>query len=99
MGKKLPHTPNSRIKSTLHQLFLRSRERAAVLKRDNYTCTICHRKQSMAKGKEFKVQCHHIYGVIWAEMIEYIRERLLVNPDDMVTVCRKCHADIHKKDE
>jgi hypothetical protein len=32
-------------------------------------------------------------------MIEYIRERLLVNPDDMVTVCRKCHLLLHDKEK
>ena len=98
MGKKLEHTPNSRIKSKLHQLWLRSRERAKALQRDKYTCQVCNRKQSMAKGKVFKVQVHHKNGVKWDEMIRYIRERLLVNPDDMVTVCKECHTEIHKAD-
>ena len=99
MGKKLPHTPNSRIKSALHQLWLRSRERASALKRDKYTCQSCERKQSTAKGKEFKVQVHHVDGVKWDEMIKYIRERLLVNPEDMTTLCRECHDLIHRLDE
>ena len=94
--KKLPYTPNSRIKSALHQLWLRSRERAATLKRDKHTCQSCGKKASVAKGKEFKVQVHHINGVQWSEMVRYIRENLLVEPKDMTTLCKKCHELVHK---
>jgi len=48
MAKKLPYTPNSRIKSALRQLWLRSRERAKRLKEDKYTCQKCGKKQSRA---------------------------------------------------
>ena len=98
MGKKLPYTPNSRIKSTLHRLWLHSRERAATVKRDNYTCQICHGKQSKRKGHEFKIECHHINGVQWGDMIRYIRENLLVDPDDMIVLCPTCHKKTHKED-
>lgn len=92
MGKKLPHTPNSRIKSSLRQLFLRSRERAATVKRDNYSCVRCGVKQSKAKGKEIKVECHHKEGVLnWDEIYAVIRKYLLCDPENMETLCKECH--------
>ena len=92
MGKKLPYTPNSRIKSALRQLWLRSRERAAAIKRDEYTCQRCGGKQSKAKGKEFKVEVHHLDGVEnWAEIYRVIRQYLVVNEKDLETLCPDCH--------
>lgn len=91
MGKRLPYTPNSRIRACLRQLWLRSRERAATLKRDKYSCVICHRKQSKAKGKEFKVLVHHKNGINWENLIQLIRERLLQTPDTLETRCEEHH--------
>ena len=93
MGKKLPYTPNSQIKSALRQLWLRSRERAATLKRDQYTCISCGKKQSRAKGKEVFVEVHHKYGVLnWNEIYNSIRKNLLCDPSNMETLCKDCHA-------
>jgi predicted HNH restriction endonuclease len=90
--KKLPHTPNSRIRSALRQLWLRSRERAATLKRDKYCCQDCGQKQSKAVGKEFQVQVHHKGGVLnWEELITQVRHYLLCNPDKLITLCKNCH--------
>ena len=98
MGKKLPHTPNSKIRAALRQLFLRSRERAAVLKAAGYCCEKCGAKQSTAKGKEVKVNVHHRSGIDnWAEVMQLIRDKLL-NQADMETLCTECHKDEHKKD-
>ena len=92
MGKRLPYTPNSQIKSALRRLWLRSRERASAIKRDKYTCQRCHRKQSVAKGKEFKVEVHHKSGIEnWQELYKAIRQHLLTNPDDLETLCPECH--------
>lgn len=92
MPKKLPYTPNSQIKSALRRLFLRSRERAAALKRDKYTCR-CGAKQSRAKGKEVYVEVHHRKGVCnWPELYIAIRKYLLCSPADMETLCRECHG-------
>jgi len=92
--KKLPHTPNSQIKSALRMLSLRSRERSSVLRRDNYSCVKCGKKQSKAKGKEVKVEVHHKDGITnWAELYKAIREFLLCNPDSMETLCGKCHSE------
>ena len=100
MGKKLPYTPNSKIKNHLRKMWLQSRERSQALKRDNYTCQSCKRKQSKAKGKEFSVEVHHINGHInWEDIILYVREHLLVDPNDLTTLCPQCHDLIHRLDE
>lgn len=92
MGRRLPYTPNSKIKSALRKLFLRSRERAAALKRDNYTCCCCGKKQSKAKGREVFVEIHHLEGVLnWEELYKVVREYLLCSPDKMKTLCVECH--------
>ena len=100
LAKKLPYTPNNKIKSALRQLWLRSRERAAAIKRDNYTCQCCGRKQSKAKGKEFKVEVHHKSGYIenWQELYASIRAHLLVDPEHLETLCKECHKNIDEKD-
>lgn len=92
--RKKPETTSSQIRSVLRQLWLRSRERAATLKRDEYTCQKCHCKQSKAKGKEFSVCVHHINGIQWDNIIKYIREELLQSPNDLITLCDKCHDNV-----
>ena len=58
MGKRLPYTPRSKIRNVLRRyVWLRSRERAAALKREKYSCMECKKKQSKAKGKAFKLLC------------------------------------------
>ena len=92
MTKKLPYTPNSKIKAALRQLSLRSRERAAALKRDNYTCQSCGAKQSRAKGKEVYVEVHHKEGVLnWDELFKVMRKYLLCDPKYLETLCKDCH--------
>ncbi len=95
MGKKSLHTPRSRIRSALRQVFLRSRERAAVLKEASYTCS-CGLKQSKAKGREASVQVHHKSGIDnWDVIIDAVYEKLL-NKEDMEVLCKTCHLDSHK---
>lgn len=96
MGKKLEYTPNSRIKAALRQLSLRSRERTAVVKRDNNTCQKCGKKGSTAKGEEVKTIVHHKNGIKWDKIIEFIRKELLVNPDKQEVLCVDCHKKGHK---
>ena len=92
MGKKLPYTPNSQIRSALRNLWLRSRERSRALKRDNYSCVRCGVKQSKAKGREIEVEVHHKEGVTnWDELFFAIKEFLLCDPEDMETLCKDCH--------
>jgi 5-methylcytosine-specific restriction endonuclease McrA len=93
--KRLPTTPRSRVRSALRQVWLRSRERAARLKQDRYTCQVCNRKQSRAKGREFKVQVHHLRGLNWEHLIDLVFEYLLVHPEGLVTLCEECHEGEH----
>lgn len=92
MSRKMPNTPRSRIRACLRQLWLRSRERAAALKRDKYTCVRCGVKQSKAKGKEVFVQVHHLNGIPnWETVIDVICAHILCNPSELITLCQDCH--------
>lgn len=92
MPKKLPYTPNSRIKSALRKLWLVSRERQAAIKRDGYSCQRCGAKQSRAKGREVYVEVHHKHGILnWDELYAAIRKHLLCDPKEMETLCVDCH--------
>lgn len=86
-------TTRSQIRQALRRLSLRSRERAAALKRDNYTCQRCGRKQSRAKGREIYVEVHHRNGVQWDVLVDCVYEILLCHPDDMITLCKECHKE------
>lgn len=91
-SKRKLTTPRSQVRSALRKLWLRSRERAAALKRDGYTCQECDRKQSKAKGREFAVEVDHLDGISWESMLDYIYRHLLVSPDRLETVCKEDHA-------
>jgi len=79
----------------LRQMFLRSCERNQCLQRDKYTCQLCNKKQTMKKGQEFKVECHHIMGIdVWDNIISLIQEQLLCDVDELQTLCRDCHDTI-----
>ena len=97
MGKRLSTTPRSRVRACLRRLWLRSRERAAALKRDGYSCRGCNKKQSRAKGKEIYVEVHHIDGIKWEQLIDMVYEMLLCNPDSLITMCEDCHKKISKE--
>jgi len=94
MGRKLPHTPKSRIRSALRQLWLRSRERAKALKESDYRCVDCGVKQSAAKGKKVTLEVHHDPPIDWTGVIEIVMERLLNVPQ--VPLCKECHKARHK---
>ena len=97
MGKRLPYTPNGQIVSALRRVWMRSRERAAALKRDGYTCQCCGKKQSKAKGKEVDVVVHHLDGINWTGKAEEIRRDVLQTPARLQTLCVDCHDAEHKK--
>lgn len=95
MGRRIPNTPRSRIKNVLRQLWLRSRERAAAMKREHYTCQGCGLKQSKAKGREVEVQAHHADGIDWDGIVDVIAERVLQEPSRLVVLCKACHEGRH----
>jgi hypothetical protein len=87
-------TPKTIIVRQLRQLWLRSRERAAALKRDKYCCQRCGVKASTAKGKEQKVVVHHKEGIgNWDRVIEVLREEILCDPIKLETLCPDCHEE------
>ena len=97
MGRRNPNTTTSQIKSALRKLWLRSRERAATLRRDGYCCQTCGVKQSRAKGREVFIEVNHKRSIRWKEIIEFIRAELLCEPEHLETLCKDCHAEITKE--
>ena len=92
MGRKLEHTPTSRIRASVRQLWLRSRERAAALKAADYTCQECGLRQSKARGREVKINVHHIDGIKgWEKVFAVIRAEILCPPDRLRVLCEACH--------
>ena len=91
MGKRLKSTPRGKVRAAIRQLWLHSRERAEALKRDGYTCQICGVKQSQAMGREQKVEVHHLDGILWDNVIDYIFRHVLVDPKYLQTLCPDCH--------
>lgn len=80
------------VRSVLRQLWLRSRERAAALKRDQYTCTRCGKKQSKARGREQAIEVHHVEGIgNWEAVIDLVFAEILCSPDKLRTICPDCH--------
>ena len=97
MGKKLATTPRSRVRAALRQLWLRSRERAAALKAAGRVCQGCQRKASVAKGREFKVEVHHLEGIgNWEKVIDLVFEEILCDPSKLRPLCRACHDKEHE---
>lgn len=74
-------------------LWLRSRERAAAIKREGNTCQRCGKKGSKAKGREVKMQVHHVAGIgRWEQVIDLIFAELLCNPALLEVLCVDCHG-------
>ena len=87
-------TSRAKIKGYLRQMWVRSYERRATTKRDNYCCQKCGIKQSKKKGSEVKINVHHKEGInAWDEIINLIEEHLLCDPDKLETLCEDCHID------
>lgn len=98
-SRRLPYTPNSIIRNALRQVWLRSRERQAAIKREQNTCQRCGRKGSVAKGREVRIEVHHLSGIPnWDEIIRVIRLHLLVDPDGLEVNCVECHKEVENGD-
>lgn len=48
----------------------------------------------MAKGREVKLQVHHLDGVDWDGLFDDIRRRLLHDPKRLAPACKACHDKI-----
>ena len=90
VSRKKPNTPRSRVKHYLRLLWLRSRERAKCLKDADRCCTECGVKQSAAKGREVKLEVHHLKEIKWEKLIDLVFEMLLDAPQ--TPLCKGCHA-------
>lgn len=99
MGKKQPRTPRSQVRSALRLLYLRSRERAAALRREGNCCEECAKKASKAKGRECRVDVHHRDGIEWDRIMDYVYRHLLVDPDRLSVLCPSCHSARHARGE
>ena len=93
MARRKPNTPRSQVRAALRRLFLRSRERAGALKEASYVCNRCGKKQSKARGREVKVECHHKDGIDWDGVIDLIFERILHPKERLEVLCVKCHKE------
>lgn len=58
--------------------------RAAILRRDGYRCQMCKRYGRMRQA----TTVHHI-----KHLDEY--PELAMDPDNLVSVCAACHAELH----
>lgn len=96
MAKKKESTPRSRVRSALRAVWLRSRERAAAIKREGGRCECCGKKQSAAKGREVRLEIHHKEGVAWEQIIDLVYEQLLCHPDRLEVLCTDCHQEEHR---
>lgn len=98
--KNTERTPDSKIISALRLLWLRSRERSTAVKRDKNTC-ICGKKGSVAKGREVKIEVHHLQegDINWKRILSVVRAELLCEPKGLITLCKECHATVHEKGE
>ena len=90
-------TTNSRITSVLRRLWMWSRERNFALKQAKRTCQVCGARENKKRGSEVKLEVHHISPANFERIREVIREELLINPDKLIVLCKKCHAKKHKK--
>jgi 5-methylcytosine-specific restriction endonuclease McrA len=95
-SRRLPTTPRSKVRAALRQVWLRSRERQAALKRDGYACVRCGKKQSKARGRELKVNVHHRVPINWERLLQLVYDSgLMCGPEGLETLCVECHDEGH----
>lgn len=99
MGKRLPFTPNSQIRSALRNLTMRCRERQAARKSSGYCCVECGAHHSRAAGRHVTVEAHHKHQPNWDKIFWVIRTELLPSPEHWEPLCDKCHKLKHEVGE
>lgn len=95
-SRRKPETPLSQIKRGLDRIWLQSRERSEALKATGYRCACCGVKQSAAKGKEVRLEVHHVDGCDRAYLANLVREHLLHQASRLVPLCEACHDAQHE---
>ena len=96
-SRKTATTPRGKVNAALRQLFTRSRERAAAMKRAGYSCECCGIKQSRKDGAEVSLEVHHIKGISgWEALIDMVYAELLCSPDMLQVLCKGCHSKQHE---
>ena len=81
-------------------LWLRSPERRDALKIAGYSCERCGVKQSVAKGREVKVDVHHKNGIpkkAWALLYRIVKKYITPSPENIEVLCVSCHKKEHGK--
>lgn len=93
---RIKKTTRAMVKAALRKLWLRSPERAAVLKRDRYTCQQCGIKQTKAGPPEnhVKVNVHHAVEIEWDAFVDKVLEELFLSEQHVL--CTECHLKEHK---
>ena len=76
---------------------MRSRERAAALKREGNRCECCHELSETRKGGTVKLEVHHLDGIEWENIINYIERHILVDPSKLEVLCKNCHIKEHEE--
>jgi len=94
-----PPTPLLKLKIRNTTKYLRWR--VAILKRDNFTCRLCH--ASIKNNKSIRLEAHHpkSFDEICNEnMVSTMKQALacdqLWDLNNGLTVCYRCHKDVEK---
>lgn len=98
-SRKKPQTPRSRVRSALRRVWLMSRERAAALKLSGHKCEACGELSVDRKGGTVKLEVHHLNGIEWENIIDYVFRHILVDPKELEVLCKDCHAKEHETEE
>lgn len=97
--KPLTHTTLGLVTGGIRrQVWAKSPERYAALKRTGYTCERCGAKQSKAKGREVSVVVHHKKGIpskVWALLYRIVTKYIIGDPNDLEVLCKPCHRKEH----
>ena len=103
MLRKIKSTEDRQLDRIRKKLLADKSLREYILKRDNYTCCLCHteftrRMENNNRHKDKVLQIHHIYSL--GEMIlkepENIKDYAF-NPKYQITLCKQCHKEVTGK--
>jgi 5-methylcytosine-specific restriction endonuclease McrA len=94
-----PHSPLLKLKIRNTTKYLNWR--LSILKRDNFTCKICH--ASVKENKSLRLEVHHAKSfdeICTENNISTIEQALeckaLWNVNNGISICYRCHKDVEK---